>query len=52
LRWIKTLTEQGVLVRIADPDDGRRVFIELSRDAAHEMLAYLAAVQRLSAVPA
>jgi hypothetical protein len=52
LRWIKTLTEQGVLVRIADPDDGRRVFIELSDDAAHEMLAYLAAVQRLSAVPA
>jgi hypothetical protein len=51
LRWIKTLTEQGVLVRISDPNDGRRVFIELSDDAAHEMLAYLAAVQRLVAMP-
>jgi len=51
LRWIKTLTEQGVLVRISDPNDGRRVFIELSDDAAHEMLAYLAAVQRLVVLP-
>jgi hypothetical protein len=51
LRWIKVLTEQGVFVRISDPNDGRRVFIELSDEAAQEMLSYLAAVQRLSAVP-
>jgi hypothetical protein len=30
-------------VRVADPDDGRRVFIELSEDAAAKMSAYLSA---------
>jgi hypothetical protein len=43
LRWIKTMTEDGTFVRVADPDDGRRIFIELSDDAAAKMLAYLSA---------
>jgi hypothetical protein len=43
LRWIKTMTEDGIFVRVADPDDGRRVFIELSEDAAAKMSAYLSA---------
>ena len=30
LRWIKALTDRGLFVRVADPQDGRRVFIELS----------------------
>lgn len=30
LRWIRQLTDRGLLVREADPDDGRRVFIALS----------------------
>ena len=30
LSWIKTLCDQGLFVRVADPEDGRRVFIELS----------------------
>ena len=30
LRWLKTMTEQGIFVRRADPHDGRRVFVELA----------------------
>nr|WP_047168570.1 winged helix DNA-binding protein [Sphingomonas sp. Y57] len=44
LRWIKQLTEAGLLRRVADPDDGRRVFIELTDHAAAAMDAYFAAV--------
>jgi hypothetical protein len=47
LRWIKTLTDEGVFVRVADPRDGRRVFIELSDSAAEGMAAYFAAADRL-----
>ena len=46
LRWIKILCDQGLFVRIADPEDGRRVFIELSAQTASMMEAYLKAVQR------
>jgi hypothetical protein len=48
LRWIKTLTEHGLFVRVADPQDGRRVYIELSDTAAAALEQYLRAVQRLS----
>lgn len=48
LRWIKTLTEHGLFVRVADPQDGRRVYIELSDKAAGALESYLRAVQRLS----
>lgn len=48
LRWIKTLTDQGLFMRVADPHDGRRVFIALSDAAAQEMQAYLVAVQRIA----
>lgn len=48
LRWIKTLTGYGLFVRTADPDDGRRVYIELSDEAARGLEAYLKAAQRLS----
>lgn len=41
LRWIKTLSEQGLFIRVADPEDGRRVFIELSDSAAAAMTTYL-----------
>lgn len=46
LRWISAMTEQGLLVRIADADDRRRVFIRLSNDAAERMTACLAALNR------
>ena len=48
LRWIKTLTEHGLFVRVADPQDGRRVYIKLSDGAAVALENYLRAVQRLS----
>jgi DNA-binding MarR family transcriptional regulator len=50
LRWIKTLTDLGLLVRAADPQDGRRVYIELSSKAAAGMEAYLRAAHRISPV--
>ena len=46
LRWIKALTERGLFVRSADPQDGRRVYIELSNESARAMGHYLNAVQR------
>jgi DNA-binding MarR family transcriptional regulator/DNA-binding NarL/FixJ family response regulator len=48
LRWIKTLTDEGLFVRLADPDDGRRVFIELSEPAAAGVTAYFRALGRLA----
>ncbi len=48
LRWIKALTDRGIFVRSADPQDGRRVFIELSDEAARSMAAYLRAAQRIA----
>lgn len=46
LRWIRALTEKGLFVRNADPNDGRRVYIGLSDDAARAMGRYLGAVQK------
>lgn len=48
LRWIKTLCDQGLFVRVADPEDGRRVFIELSVETAAMMEAYLKSAQRIA----
>ncbi len=48
LRWIKQLTDRGLFVRQADPQDGRRIYIELSEAAAKAIGNYLAAVQRVA----
>lgn len=48
LRWIKTLTDRGIFVRCADPADGRRVYIELSEEAARALSAYIRAAQRIT----
>jgi DNA-binding MarR family transcriptional regulator len=48
LRWVKALCDQGLLVRKADEHDSRRVFIELSDQAAAAMSAYLAAARQAS----
>jgi DNA-binding MarR family transcriptional regulator len=45
LRWIRTLCDQGLFLRISDPEDGRRVFIELAEETAAMMEAYLKAAQ-------
>ncbi len=46
LRWIRQLTERGVFSRIDDPADGRRVFIELTDEAASGFMAWAHAVRR------
>lgn len=45
LRWIKTMSDNGMFVRVADSEDGRRVFIELSENAAAGMASYLSAAK-------
>ena len=44
LRWLKTMTNQGLFVRRADPHDGRRVFVELDPAASMAMRRYFAEV--------
>ncbi|HEX8443120.1 MAG TPA: MarR family winged helix-turn-helix transcriptional regulator [Allosphingosinicella sp.] len=50
LRWIKVLSEQGIFVRTADPQDGRRIYIELADEIAAALDAYLRAAQRISPI--
>ena len=50
LRWLKSMTEKGIFVRRADPHDGRRVFVELSRDASMAMRRYFAEVGKPAVV--
>ncbi|QHL91126.1 hypothetical protein GVO57_10210 [Sphingomonas changnyeongensis] len=40
LRWIRMMTDHGLLVRRADPDDGRRIFIDLSESALVGLLRW------------
>ncbi|SCW73680.1 DNA-binding transcriptional regulator, MarR family [Sphingobium faniae] len=47
LRWIRTLTEKGLLQRQADPHDGRRIFIALADSAAAALTRWFAANRRL-----
>ena len=42
LRWLKTMTQQGIFVRRADPHDGRRVFVELAPQASQSLRRYFA----------
>jgi len=42
LRWIKTMTDNGLFLRRADPHDGRRVFIELAPVASAAIRRYFA----------
>ncbi|MEO5640276.1 MAG: MarR family transcriptional regulator [Sphingomicrobium sp.] len=44
LRWIKTLTDGGLLVRRVDPHDGRRVFVEMAPATSDAMRRYFAEV--------
>jgi Winged helix DNA-binding domain len=43
LRWIRQLTERGLLERHADSADGRRVFIALSPEGYHAIESWFAA---------
>ena len=46
LRWLKSMTQQGIFVRRADPHDGRRVFVELSPTASQALRRYFAEAGR------
>lgn len=50
LRWLKTMTDQGLFVRRADPHDGRRVFVELAPAASQAMRRYFADVGKPAVV--
>jgi len=41
LRWIRTMVEDGMLVRARDPSDRRRVFVRLGPDAHEAMKGYV-----------
>jgi DNA-binding MarR family transcriptional regulator len=45
LRWIKTMTDRGLLTRRDDPHDGRRVFIEMSRPTSLSIRRFFAEVK-------
>jgi hypothetical protein len=45
LRWIKTMTDAGLFLREADPDDGRRIFIALAEGAFEAMARYFEALE-------
>ncbi|GAA4721929.1 hypothetical protein H9L13_10300 [Sphingomonas lutea] len=49
LRWLKTMVQQNVFMRRADPHDGRRVFVELAPQTSHALRRYFAEVD--STVP-
>ncbi len=51
LRWITTMTEHGALVRRQDPDDARRVFIELSTDSEDRLRRFFLAADAKGGLP-
>ena len=50
LRWLKNMTDNGLFVRRANPHDGRRVFVELSREASVAMRRYFAEVGKAAVI--
>lgn len=51
LRWITTMTEHGALIRRQDPNDARRVFIELSADSEDRLRAFFRDADARGGVP-
>ncbi len=50
LRWIKSMTDAGLFERCADPDDGRRIFIQLSDATAAALSRYFTAAKKLGGI--
>ena len=50
LRWLKTMVQQGLFVRRADPHDGRRVFVELSPETSGSLRRYFAEVGNVAVI--
>jgi DNA-binding MarR family transcriptional regulator len=50
LRWIKIMTESGLLERIPDADAGRRILVGLTRQAYDQMVNCLRSVKDKMAI--
>jgi hypothetical protein len=50
LRWLKTMVQDGLFIRRADPHDGRRVFVELAPQTSHALRRYFADVGPVAAI--
>ena len=50
LRWLRAMVSQGILIRRADPLDGRRVFVELAPETSRALRLYFAEVAQMEAV--
>jgi DNA-binding MarR family transcriptional regulator len=46
LRWIRSMTDAGILVRRDDESDGRRVWIELSDNALAKLVGYFSRLRK------
>jgi DNA-binding MarR family transcriptional regulator len=51
LRWITSMTEHGALVRRHDPNDARRVFIELSEDSEERLRRFFKDAEAKGGLP-
>lgn len=45
LRWIKTLTDSGQIIRVPDEQDGRRVFVAISDKSREQLDAYFSEME-------
>jgi len=50
LRWLKTLVSQGILLRRADPHDGRRVFVELAPQTSEALRRFFGEVGQAAVI--
>jgi hypothetical protein len=50
-RWTDILCDNGIFVRETDPERGRRIFVNLTEEAAGLMCDYLSAAIRVSPFP-
>lgn len=50
LRWLRSMVDQQMFVRRADPHDGRRVFVELAPDASRALRSYFVELGRVATV--
>ena len=50
LRWLKTMVQNGLFVRRADPHDGRRVFVELAPQTSQALRRYFAEVGQVAVI--
>jgi len=50
LRWLKTMVQEGIFVRRADPHDGRRVFVELAPQTSQTLRRYFGEVGQVPVI--